>query len=98
MKTKRMIYSILILAMAMVLSVAGHRAEAAQVYGTLSNFDLYNTIEQEVNDMHLVLSGEGLTCDDIYYYYIGWGVEWDGSDYTPTGGCDDLGGGQIQIN
>ncbi len=59
-------------AFAVLTGLAIERADAADVYGALSNFDLHVTAE-EANDMELILVGEGLTCDDIWYIYPGWG-------------------------
>lgn len=71
----------------------GSQANAAQVYGTLSNFDVHNFTEQDVNDFELILRGPNLTCDDISDYYPGWGT----IGGMPSGGCEDLGGGRIKI-
>jgi len=52
--------------------------------GELSNFDLKNFTSQNVNDLHIQMSG--ITCSDITGYYGGWG-------YPPT--CADISGGVI---
>ncbi|PJA27249.1 MAG: hypothetical protein CO189_07575 [candidate division Zixibacteria bacterium CG_4_9_14_3_um_filter_46_8] len=75
------------------ISFSSNRANAAQVYGTLSNFDIHNFTQGLVNDFHLILQGPGLTCSDIFNYYNGWGT----FGGMPTGGCTDLGGGKIRI-
>jgi hypothetical protein len=90
MKRKIVMLSV---AIAMIFGLTASQTQAAQVYGILSNFDLYNLTGQDVNDLDLTLTGLGLTCDRISNYYCGWGTVGG----VPSGGCQDLGGGRIRI-
>ncbi|MBD3234822.1 MAG: T9SS type A sorting domain-containing protein [candidate division Zixibacteria bacterium] len=69
----------------------GSQTDAARIYGTLSNFDLHNFTEQEVNDFELILRGPNLTCADVAGYYNGWGT------FNGPPVCEDLGNGRIKI-
>ena len=86
-----------VIALAIVIALPVHQAEAACPFKTLSNFDLLNFTDQNASGMDLTLRGNGLTCAHISSYYSGWGTVWDGTKWVPRGGCQDLGGGRIRI-
>jgi hypothetical protein len=81
------------LSIVFALSLSVQSVDAAEVHGTLSNFDLYNHSGVPVNDMEMTLTGTGLTCSDIIDYYEGWGT----SNNQPAGGCQQVSSGVIKI-
>jgi hypothetical protein len=67
----------IVFAVALAIGLTAGRADAADVYGSLSNFDLHVFVDS-ANDMELILYGEDnegdpLECDDIEGIYPGWG-------------------------
>jgi hypothetical protein len=98
MRSKTISLLLVTVALVLTLGLASQSARAAQLYGVLSNFDLHQFVDlPNVNNMELILYGDGLKCQHIRNYYPGWGTVLDCGEYVPAGGCEDLGGGYIKI-